>query len=339
MSNMALCHFVAVLLLLPALAHAAVPDAFLDQPVRRDLIPPSSDGNVLQFDSYAARMEHLRAVLPCPIIFPDGLDAFVREKDIGTDWNKGKVFFLSERNGMGFPIGSTLRDLVDNSTQNLHLTWNYDPAQKTIVTDFPWHIQDDRSGALLLAYLGSNKPSPYARPRPANGKPSPNDLWLTAFDALLSRPENFPRVWPLRFAADDRMFFGAPADNTVAAGKITDAGGNAHFLIVNSQEEMMNPGPPGSFSYYLFDTMGRFESGGIQTVGYRCFDDSAWLDSDGRHLWVQTFNNGSQKRDLIFDVEKGQLNLKDFLVDGQKPQNEWPWAGVDMGKSIFTVGP
>jgi hypothetical protein len=339
MLTMALRHFAAVFFLLGTPAHAAAPDAFLDQPVHRDLIPSSSDGNILQFDSYAARMEHLRAVLPCPVIFPDGLDAFVREKDIGTDWSKGKTFFLSERNGMGFPLGSTFRDLVDNSTQNLHLRWNYDPAQKAIVTDFPWHIQDDRSGALLLAYLGSNQPSPYIRSRPANGRPSPNDLWLTAFDALLSRPENFSRVWPLRFAADDRMFFGAPSDNTIVAGKITDANGSTHFLIVNSQEEMMNPGPPGSISYYLFDPQGRFESGGIQTVGYRCFDDSAWLDGDGRRLWVETWNNGSMKRDLIFDVEKGQLTLKDFLVDGQEPAKAWPWAGIDAGQSIFTVSP
>ena len=338
---MFLRRFAVVLLLgLAAPAHATAPDAFLDQPVRRDLLPaPLADvapGNdyMLQFESYAARMEHLRSVLPCPIIFPDGLDPFVREKDLGTDWKKGRTFFLSEHNGMGFPPNSTLRDLVNDSTASLHLTWIYDPAKNTILTFFPWHITDQRSGAQLLEYLANNRPGdPFTNSHPSS------DSWARAFDALLSRPENYLRVWPLRFTADDRQIFGISLTKNLTVGTITDIGGKRHFLIVNSQEEMMNPGPPGSFSYYLFDEKGRFESGGIQTVGYRCFGDSAWLDGDGRRLWVETWNNGSQKRDLIFDVEKAQLVRKDFLVDGQKPPNEWPWAGVDVGKSIFTVGP
>ena len=325
------------------LAAGPPPDAFLDQPVPRGSLPNPPDqsdhmaagGNnyMLQFDSYAARMENLRAVLPCPVIFPDGLDPFVREKDIGTDWSKGKTFFLSERNGLGFPPGSTLRDLLNASTASLHLTWNYDPAKNAVLTGFSWHITDPRSGAQLLDYLASHTAGD-----PFKGPHASIDPWIAAFDALLSRSENYPRVWQLRFTADDRMIFGISVTRNLTVGKITDTHGTSHFLVVNSQEEMMNPGPPGSFSYYLFDPKGRFESGGIHTVGYRCFGDSAWLDPDGRRLWVRTFNNGSQKRDFIFGVENGQLVEKDFLIDGQKPTG-FQLYSLDEGKSIFTVGP
>ena len=341
MRGMALQHLAPVLLLgFAALARAGAPDTFLDQPVQRDLLPPPladeapGNGYVLQFDSYASRMEQLRSALPCPIVFPDGLDQFVREKDVGADWKKGKEFFLSERNGTGFPLGSTLRDLLEDTATRLHLAWNYDPSRNIIRTAFSWQISDPRSGAQLLEYLADNRPSD-----PLRGPHARIDPWARAFDALLSRPENYFRVWQLRFAADDRQIFGLSLTKNLLAGKITGSEGRRHFLVVNSQEEMMNPGPPGSFSYYLFDENGRFESGGIETVGYRCFRDSAWLDRDGRRLWVETWNNGSQKRNIIFTVEKSQLVRKDILVDGQMPQNAWPGAGFDMGTSIFTVGP
>jgi len=50
-------------------------------------------------------------------------------------------------------------------------------------------------------------------------------------------------------------------------GKMKDEHGTEHVLIVNSQPEMMNPGPVGSISYYVFDFQGKFEQGGLCSIG------------------------------------------------------------------------
>ena len=261
-------------------------DAFLDQPIPQSLLPPpfkphSKDcdtSKLVQFASYEARMDNLRAVLPKPIIFPDGLAAFVHQQDLGTDWDKGKVFFLSERNGMSLLNGATVRNLLNLSISALDLSWKFDPENDSIITDFWWHRDDTRTSRELVYFL-STTPC-----KSSLNHPGVFDPWQIAFNALISKPENLPRVWPLKFAADDRCFCLSFILNNLVTGKITDNRGTDHFLVVNDQEEFRNPGPPGSVSYYIFDANGKFESGGIYTVGYRCFADSAWIDSDGHHI-------------------------------------------------------
>ena len=94
--------------------------------------------------------------------------------------------------------------------------------------------------------------------------------------------------------------------------------------------------PEGTFAFYIFDLKGRFEFGGLNTIGYRCFDDSAWIDADGRHIDFRTNNNGRLRRDSIFAIEKGRLVRKDFLQNGAPPAAS-QWSGLDSGASLFTV--
>jgi hypothetical protein len=215
---------------------------------------------------------------------------------------------------------------------NLDLLWAFVPSRNAIVTQFKWVQDDPRTAAELVRILTTTPPPP--DPITFERKKNP---WQVAFDALLSKPENFPHVWPLRYVADDRTFFHIPSVTNLVARTITDAEGVGHILIVNDHPEFENPGPPGSMSYYLFNKDGHFESGGVWTVGYRCFADSAWLDADGRRLWVRVYNNGSQRRDSIFTVEKGQLVRKEFLIEGVPP-TDWQLHGLDMGDRIFTAG-
>ncbi len=113
-------------------------------------------------------------------------------------------------------------------------------------------------GAELVKYLLE---TPAAKPV-FNG-PNP---WLDAFDALLSKPENFPLAWKVRFSASSRNMMMIPKWVTnLTVGKIKDEKGVMRLLVVNDQEEMFNPGPPGSFSYYVFDLDGKFLGGGIDT--------------------------------------------------------------------------
>jgi hypothetical protein len=325
-----------IFLLATTVLHAAnaAPDAFLDQPLPSQFLV-SSEGLSQQAQipkSHVERLHNLHTALAKPIVLPDGLADFLAEKDRTTDWKKGNVLLLAEGWSQSLPGKPTLRAYASDTFAHLNLDWTFDPKQDAIVARFRWPMDDPRSGAELIQILGSTSPA-------ALIGVSTNNPWQIAFNALLSKPENFARVWPLRFCADQRQIFSSSVSTVgMATGKIKDDAGAEHFLIVTDQAEMCNPGPEGSFAYYLFDLKGRFEFGGLNTIGYRCFADSAWLEADGRHLDVQTYNNGSVKRDSVFALEKGQLVRKEFLLNGLPP-TAWQWTGMDSGASLFTVGP
>jgi hypothetical protein len=317
---------------------SSVPDAFLDLPLRAPLLPPYDqppDGikpsRTPEFHCYATLARAIKAVSPKPVIFPPGWLAFVSAHEKKTDWDNGKDFFLH-----GKPIISvfppiTIRCYLGNLFGQTGLSWKYDPQRDAIVTDFPWRADDPRDGSDLLKVLLTTKPTPL------DGFKAMLDPWTHAFNALLNKPENYPRAWPLRFCADDRSFiFATERIKLLDAGTIRDSAGGEHIILVNDQPEFCNPGPPGSFSYYLFNRDGHFENGGICTIGYRCFADSAWLDADGRHLAVRVYNNGRQRRDSTFVLENGQLKRTDFLIEGLPPTT-WQWCGLDSGKTIFTA--
>jgi len=322
-----------VLLLAAAPATGSVPDAFLDEPLPARFLT-STEGLSQEAQipkSHVERLQNLRAAISKPIILPEGLADFLAQTDRERNWAKGTGMFLSEGWSMSFPDKPTLRDYTKDTFAHLGLVWIYDPKQDAIVASFPWKIDDARSGVDLIKTICSTHPLPL-------GVTSMADPWQIAFNALLSKPENFARVWPLRFCADQRegFIFSIPSANGLVWGNIKDDAGVEHFLVVTDQAEMCNPGPEGTFAFYVFDLKGRFEFGGLNTIGYRCFDDSAWIDADGRHIDFRTNNNGRLRRDSIFAIEKGRLVRKDFLQNGAPPA-AWQWSGLDSGASLFTV--
>jgi hypothetical protein len=316
---------------------SSAPDAFLDQPLPARLLPPYDHppagikpSRIAEFHSYVALAKAIEAASPKPVLFPPGWLTFVSAREKELDWKSGNDFFLHV-NGLWLLPPATIRGYLHNLFGYADLTWRYDPQRDAIVTDFAWRTDDSRSNSDLLKVLVATKPAPFESIRTM---PEP---WTRAFDALLNKPENYPRVWPLRFCADDRSFgFLSNRIDKMAAGTIRDSTGTEHVLLVNDQREIANPGPPGSFSYYLFTHDGRFESGGICTIGYRCFADSAWMDPDGRHLTVRVYNNGSQRRDSIFVLQNGRLSRTDFQIEGLEPTN-WQWSGLESGKTIFNT--
>jgi hypothetical protein len=324
---------VVALLLTAVPAIGSMTDAFLDQPLPARFLT-SSEGLSQEAQipkSYVERLQNLHSAIAKPIVLPEGLADFLAEKDRETNWAKGKVLFLAEGWWQSFPTKPTLRDYTQDTFAHLGLTWIFDPKQDAIIATFPWKTDDTRSGADLIQILNTTPPR-------TSGLVAKNDPWHVAFNALLSKPKNFARVWPLRFCADQRYLLGFPVpSNGMVAGKIQDDAGVEHFLLVTDQGEMSNPGPEGTFAYYVFDLKGRFEFGGLNTMGYRCFDDSAWIEADGRHLDVRTNNNGSPRRDSIFAIEKGRLVRTNFLQNGVQPTAE-QWSDLDSGASIFSIG-
>jgi hypothetical protein len=321
---------------------------FLDQPVPLELIPqhphPDMPGidfsHIPVFNSFADRLTNLQIVAQRTILYPDGFVDFIQSEDSKENWDKGLVLFSSERNG--YPVGNTVRDYLTASLDALTLTWKYDSSRNAITTDFKWRRDDPRTSAQLMDVL-SHTPSSAIKPLylqwidsyfRATGAPAqtawidphqayfwdhhkldPDDAWRIAFDALLSKPENFPQVWKLRFIDDVRscgVLSPSCVDN-ILAKPMRDDKGREHFLVINVQNT--------SFVYYLFDETGKFERGGLLSGNQGFGDmasggnDVAWLDVGKTNLSLrskQRLPNGSYELEATFILKEHGLVLEKY---------------------------
>ena len=344
-------------------------DDFLDHPVSPSLIPPPANPALkstaaspfLQFNSFVDRMKNLQAVAQRPIVYPSDFTEFIQDEDSKSDWNKSDVLFLTERNGS--PTGNTTREYLTSSLDALTLKWKYDSALDAITTDFKWHRDDPRTNGQLLDVLLHVQPAAtkplhlqlidlYFR---ATGSPTqtgwldphwkyyfvhheldPDDTWRIAFDALLSKPENFPQVWKLRFIDDVRRYFMASFVENLLTKPVLDDAGREHILVVNNEPEVVSPGE-GSACYYVFDLNGRFEQGGIYVTGHRCEDTSAWVDPSGRQLTLRVFFNGSSKFDQQFILTKSGLVLQGITDNEGLRVPATQYSGYRFDKFLYHV--
>jgi hypothetical protein len=310
---------------------APAPDDFLDQPI-----------GVTQYElkGYSEQLAQMEKIVSKPIIVPDGVVDFV------TSINKG-YFVTSTGIGAG-PDASkdTKRGFLNMSCPRLGLAWNYDPSRDAIVLDFPWRRDDLRTKQQLIDCLTHSRiPQSLTKNLDPHifyylryHKLAPDDTWRIAFDALLTKPDNFPNVWKLRLGEDMRStnFALMPANNMLSS-KMKDAAGAEHVLVVNSQPEFSNPGPVGSISYYVFDLQGKFEQGGLCSIGYRCMDASVWLDAAGKQLTLRVFNNGSYQIDEKFTLTKKGLIVGDVLDNGGTPMTGYRLMGTCYGLPLLHV--
>jgi len=330
------------------------PDAFLDQPIPSTSLSLNPNNSTwLQFKTYAEQVAKVRATLPKQVTLPDGVVDFVTSVDNGyfSTVGYGLIFVGIQKD---LP---TQRKFLDAACPRLEMAWSYDPSRDAIVLDFPWRRDDPRTSGQLLDALehtgvlnSGDKPisrtatsatyaeKPNERYFWDHHKLAPDDKWRIAFDALLSKPENFASAWKVRLAEDLRRDFGFPMliDNLFAA-KMKDENGAAHVLIVNSQPELMNPGPVGSIGYYVFDLNGKFEQGGLCSIGYRCMDASVWLDSEGKQLTLRVFNNGSYQIDEKFALTKKGLIIGDVIDNKGIPMTGYRLMGTCYGLPLLHV--
>jgi hypothetical protein len=322
-----------------------IPFLLLSRPVRADL-PPASDAFLDQpigvteymLKGYSGQLSQMQKIVSKPIVVPNGVVDFV------ASVNKG-YFVTTTGIGEG-PDASkeTNRNFLNMACPSLGMAWNYNPSRDIIVLDFPWRRNDPRTTQQLLDLL-----LPTGHPQAINGNEftsggqtyrliASNDSWPIIFDALLSKPGNFSNAWKVRLADDLRRasFFARPVEHLLTA-RMKDEQGAEHVLIVNSQPEFCNPGPVGSISYYVFDLHGKFEQGGLCSIGYRCMDASVWLDPSGKQLILRVFNNGSYRIDERFALTKNGLIIGDVIDNTGAPMTGSRLMGTCYGLPLLHV--
>jgi hypothetical protein len=322
------------------LASASADDSFLQQPFKSYLF---------ESKTYPDGVRELSRIIQKPVTIPDGAADFVKEIN---GWNIG--FRIPNYSRIGRTNQTpTMRDVLDQTSSSLGMGWRYDASKDRVVLDFSWCREDPRTSAELLDVLEHSAPLSFASEIISSTGTSttykanpnqtyfwdhhhldPNDKWRIAFDALLSKPENFRAVWKLRFADDMKRQCGYPEPviNLLSA-KIQDQDGGEHLIILDDQPCPMNPGE-GTMTYYVFDLNGKFEQGGIYNGGYRCHCASAWVEASATQVTVHTFFNYSEKMDLHFLLTKNGLVLHD-VSDSQNQLSPSLWAGFHFGDSPF----
>ena len=296
-----------------SLEEKAAAAAFLDRPVSM----PKADSGLPETVFEPLQSATGQRVIPSA--------EFRRWMEIG---NPSMHFFLQPAR---YP---SVRKYLDKICPLMEVKWEYDAESNAIRVDFGWRHSDARSSSELLAFLREH------RPAPADSqifKPHPTDPWDVAFNALLSKEENFPQVWELRARADAEVPFLVAMDTeNLCVGILRDRQGRPHTLILNNQPMMVSPGA-GSASYYLFDAQGRFEQGGIFNTGHRVLSVSAWLNQEGTRLTLEGWFNGSSSLTNTFELSDwGLVETSEFDASGV-PLPAWEHSGYHLGDRIYTA--
>ena len=263
------------LAVLLARAEGPQADAFLDQPFPASVPletqtrpPPGFPGptqtfQMLNVPSFWGGVQLLGKLSGKTVRLREGLSEWPDERS-ESNW------------GLGLGAGNkeTVREMFNRLCLSLNLVWRYDAKQDVIDLDPVWHRSDPRSAKNLADALVGTKPVP-ANQLPAGevnlvgGHGRARDDWRLAFDALLSRPENFPLAGALRLYHDTHGHSRGMAPLAVVnrfACKLPDDDGRLKILILNGQDSMMNKEDPGDLAYYLFDAEGRFLRGGVYAM-------------------------------------------------------------------------
>ena len=173
---------------------------------------------------------------------------------------------------VGAKVGAPTRTFFDALCQNLNLSWSYDATADAIDLRPAWRRDDPRSGKELVAVLLGSRPADPGTltwepaPWPSLGRPV-RDPWRLAFDALLSRPENFALAGALRLCHDQHGLPEHPVVDNLCAAQLIGTDGRVRVLVLNDQPKMMvRTGIAGEVAYYLFDEGGRFLRGGVYSI-------------------------------------------------------------------------
>ncbi|HEX4141404.1 MAG TPA: hypothetical protein VHY09_13730 [Candidatus Methylacidiphilales bacterium] len=245
---------VALLLLLSALP-AFSSESVLDQPAPAALCA--------RFTTFHARLEALQHDFPLRVVLPAGLADFVAQIDLQESPASP---FLGKTAGLAPSAGETYRSLLSDTCARLGLRWRNDAAQQDVVIDFAWRRDDSRSTARLLSAANFSQPTGMFGGDPWNQREwgpttiSENDNALRAFDALVSKPENFPTAWKLRFLEDGNQPRPAPS---LWAGLLNDSAGAPRFVYLRYHPATSAAGRLATFACYVFTPDGRFLSGAL----------------------------------------------------------------------------
>ena len=289
---------------------ASADDSFLNREAPRTWAWCKSPKETLQV---------LRAVVPKTIIMPGGMPIpngnpllNPTEAEVKT---AGSGYRFDPDPGDKKPF--TVRDFLNDVTKYLELTWSYDATRDAVVLDFAWRVNDARSNEEVLETLLKTVP-PEDEKHVGSRAVDPTDSWRVAFNALLSKPENYSKGGQMRWEADaicSFMFLEQPVN--LFTGKVLDEAGAVHFLILNTKHPLDAPSDT-IISFYLFSEAGKFEHGGLFYSEDRYGFTKATVSTDQKRLIVR---NGPSpvynQYEQVFAVEKDRLIFKDHLTNGK----------------------
>jgi len=266
-----------VLLASPGWADAVGDTAFLDRPLPPEVLSmvhlvPTPDPNkpsvqvqspMISIPSLAVAIDLLGKASGKKVVLDEGLGTWPGE-------DQEKVWGL----GMGVTKDEKARSVFEQVCQFADLDWNYDAASGTIFVEPDWKRTDARSEKELIQIVGQTKPVRWdalptsSTPNRVGGHSPALDAWRIAFDALLSKPSNYPTAGTLRVYHDSHghfTFCPFPVQNDFA-GPIQDDRGGREILVLNEQVSMSNKDSAGDLAYYLFNEDGKFLKGGVYAV-------------------------------------------------------------------------
>ena len=262
---------------IPGRSDAVVDTAFLDRPLPPEVLSmvhpvPIPDPNkptvqvqspMISVRSLAEAIDLLEKASGKKVVLDASLETWPGEAQENV-WGLG----------MGVTKDEKARALFEQVCEFAALDWSYDAANGTILVVPQWKRTDSRSEKELIQIVGQCQPvrwdalPPSTTPNRVGGLSPALDTWRIAFDALLSKPANYPTAGTLRVYHDSHghiSLFPFPVQNDFA-GPIQDDHGGREILVLNEQVSMSNKDSAGDLAYYLFNEDGTFLKGGIYAV-------------------------------------------------------------------------
>lgn len=179
----------------------------------------------------------------------------------------------------------TAGQFLDVMCKRLVLQWRFEPWKHVVLLDVGWRREDVRSAKELLQVVMSGSESPGVMPRysaeryaerrrdAASGiyreRILHDEEWQDAFNALLSKRENFAKAWRVRQqSAAENVFFEPRAVLPVLAQGMVATTGKRYVMVLTYQPIPCYPGH-GTFAYYWFEEDGKMVGAGLVTSGWR----------------------------------------------------------------------
>jgi hypothetical protein len=294
----------ASLLGLPNRAAASSSDAgFLEQS-----LPSPFSGPDLKISSFREGITLLAQLSGKRIVLPEGIADWLNERP-EKNWQASTTVSKDEK----------VRPVFEDVCQILGMNWRYDADKDAIFLDFKWRRDDPRTTKELVSILVDARPVdwtqlPHDAPTGLDGFAL--DDWRRAFDALLSKPENFPSCSRLRLYHDSHSSWAGigftPVVN-IFAEKMQDDSDRNEIVILNKQERMCGKDCPGDLAYYIFDEDGKFIRGGVYAMaeGFEGDVVSAKVDYDNHISVAVGWGTNASNPDYVhFALKQDDLVLE-----------------------------
>jgi len=273
------------------------------------MLPSGFADSELKITSFREAITLLAQMTGKKIVLPEGIANWLNERPEKI-WQASTTVSKDEK----------VRPLFEEVCQMLGMSWRYDLQKDSIFLDFKWRRDDLRTTKELASALIDHQPVDWTQlPRDSSAGLDgfALDDWRRDFDALLSKPENFPACSRLRFYHDSHSGWAGIGFTPVVnlfAKKMEDDSGRPVIVILNKQERMSCRDCPGDIAYYIFDENGKFLRGGIYAMaeGFQGDVVSAKVDYD-RHISVAVgWGTAASNPDYVHFV----LKQCDLVLEG-----------------------